>query len=491
MKLILTDARSIRQSHPGLWAVLLISLALTITGYAAAQDPQAEPPNILVIIPDDMGYGDLSCMGSEIIKTPHIDTLARRGWLCTQGYVASSVCAPSRAGLITGRYPVRIGFESNLAGRADNPHTMDDYLGLAPTERTLADHLKHNGYRTGAVGKWHLGYNENHYPTNRGFDYFCGIRAGHHDYFLKPGEGSFERMGEKVETFSSRYATDFMTDEAVGFIERESAGDQPWFLYLAYTAPHAPMHATEADLALYAHVENPRRRTYCAMMHALDRGVGRVVEQLRESGELDNTLIVFFSDNGGAIPSNSAWNGPLSGCKGNMREGGIRVPFIFSWPVRFPAGETYTAPVNALDLLPTFIAACDGEVLELTDGKGRNGKPRVYDGIDLLPFLTTGRPTPDRAMFWRLQGQATVINAGHAKLIRLSHRPAQLFDLANDLGEQNDLANQNTERLAELYQLLHDWERSMPTYPHFYASPYWQGRSAKNYDEYAPAEEPR
>ncbi|MEM6505436.1 MAG: sulfatase-like hydrolase/transferase [Planctomycetota bacterium] len=471
--------------------LLFLACVVLLAPVSAVAEPTQSTPNILLIIADDMGYGDMSCMGSTILKTPHLDALAGRGWLCTQGYVASSVCAPSRAGLITGRHPVRIGFESNLAGRPDNPHTKADYLGLAPTERTLGDHLKHNGYRTGLVGKWHLGYEASHHPNKRGFDYFCGILEGHHGYFLEPGKGKFQRMGEPVTEFSSGYATDFLTDEAVGFIDRESERDEPWFLYLSYTAPHTPMHALEEDLAVYSHVQNPRRRAFCAMMHALDRGIGRISAKLEAQGELDNTLIVFISDNGGATPANEAWNGPLTGCKGTKAEGGIRVPFIVSWPARFPAGEIYTSPVSALDLLPTFLAACAGETLALTDGSGRNKKPRVYDGIDLVPFFASGDPTPDRALFWRLQGQTALVLNGAEKLIRLSHKPAQLFDLATDLSEQNDLAAANPQRLRDLFQMIHDWERSMPTYPHFYASPYWQGPSADRYEQVGPRGEPK
>lgn len=475
--------------------VLLAACAvLLLACTAVAQDAPAAPgapPNVLLIIVDDMGYGDLGCTGTTVIQTPHIDALAADGRLCSQAYVTSSVCAPSRAGLITGRHPCRVGFEANLNRWHEMTPARREFYGLHPSEATLADHMRANGYRTVAVGKWHLGYEEEHYPTNRGFDDFLGMRAGHHDYFPENVRHTIERNGERVESFSSPYITDYFTDEALRYIG-DGAGDRPWFMYLAYNAPHTPMQATEEDLAHYQHIGNQKRRTYCAMMHALDRGVGRVVEHLKETGQYDNTLIVFFSDNGGPRRTNASWNGPLSGSKGNLREGGVRVPMIVTWPDRIPAGEgTYDGVVSALDLLPTMLASCGGEVIPLTDGSGRNEGPRVYDGIDVLPYLVSGEPTPDRAMFWRLQGQTSVLVNGNDKLIRLAHRPAQFFQLATDLGEQTDLAGDRHDRVLELYTLIHDWERSMPVYRYFDTSPYWRGPSAQNYEEYVPVEEPR
>lgn len=468
---------------------LCVALALFLAPMAPAQGTTR--PNILLIIADDMGFGDLGCTGTTVIQTPHLDALAADGRLCAQAYVTSSVCAPSRAGLITGRYPARIGFEANLGRWTDDTPTRREFYGLHPDEATLADHLRANGYRTIAIGKWHLGYEQEHYPTQRGFDEFVGMRAGSHSYLINRGRNTIERNGEPVTRFSSPYATDFFTDEAIRYIGGD-AGDLPWFMYLAYNAPHTPMQATDEDLAHYPHVRNDKRRTYCAMVHALDRGVGRVVAHLKATGQYDNTLIVFLSDNGGPRRTNASWNGPFSGSKGNLREGGVRVPMIVTWPSRIPAGEgTYEGVVSALDLLPTFIAACDGQPLPLTDGSGNNAQPRAYDGINILDALITDEPTPDRQLFWRLQGQTAVLIDGEDKFIRLAHRPAQLFRLTDDLGEEYDLAPDDPNKIERLYRILHDWERAMPTYPHFNTAPYWQGQSANNYDEYTPAREPR
>lgn len=489
---------TMRSMHPFLYCVLLF--AWLAAGTSLAQDT-APPPNVLLIIVDDMGYGDLGCTGTEVIQTPHIDALAADGRLCSQAYVTSSVCAPSRAGLITGRHPCRIGFEANLNRWNERTPTRRAFYGLHPSEATLADHMRANGYRTIAIGKWHLGYEEEHYPTARGFDHFVGMRAGHHDYFPANGRHTIERNGVSVTEFSSPYLTDYFTDEAIQSIDLatllgEALSDtnepDPWFMYLAYNAPHTPMQATDEDLAHYQHVWNEKRRTYCAMVHAVDRGVGRIVSTLKDNGQYENTLIVFLSDNGGARNTNASWNGPLSGSKGNLREGGVRVPMIVTWPARIPAGEgTYDGVVSALDLLPTMLRACGGVPLPLTDTVGRRTERRTYDGLDILPYLISGDPTPGRALYWRLQGQASVLVAGDHKLIRLAHRPAQFFHIADDLGEQTDLATEEPHRVLELYTLIHDWERSMPGYAHFNTSPYWRGPSAQNYEEYTPAEEPR
>ncbi|MEM7558784.1 MAG: sulfatase-like hydrolase/transferase, partial [Planctomycetota bacterium] len=381
----------------------------------------ADQPNILIILADDMGYGDLGCMGSEHLRTPSIDALAKSGVLCTQAYVASSVCSPSRAGLLTGRDPRRFGYEGNLNRSSANYATRPELLGLPPGEWTLADHLRAAGYATSLIGKWHQGVGPGFHPQERGFDYFCGMLGGGHGYFPDPKNNKLERNGAPLTEFSSPYLTDFFTDEAISWIrdQRDDRGPEqvmPWFMYLSYNAPHGPLQATEEDLARFAHIEDRKRRTYAAMMWAMDRGVGRVVAELKQSGELENTLIVFFSDNGGAT-GNASWNGPLSGCKGCLKEGGVRIPMIWSWPAQIPENRTSEAVMSSLDLLPTFMAAADAKPLPLGEARSHEDKKNrvrgikkfgAYDGIDLLPILTgKAKPAP-RTLFWRLQGQAAI-----------------------------------------------------------------------------------
>ena len=460
----------------------------------------AAPPNIVIFLADDMGFGDLGCMGSQHLATPHIDSLAKSGVLCQQAYVASSVCSPSRAGLLTGRDPRRFGYEGNLNQGAANYATRPDLLGLPPGEHTLGDHLRAAGYATALIGKWHLGTGDGFHPSERGFDHFCGMLVGSHSYFPRPEKNQLERNGEALRDFSSPYLTDFFIDEALRWVQQQQSGivQKPWFLFLSWNAPHGPLQATEEDLKRFAHISDKKRRTYAAMMFALDRGVGRVRSHLQESGELNNTLICFFSDNGGAT-GNASWNGPLSGVKGSLREGGVRVPMIWSWPDQLPAGETHAGVVSSLDLLPTFMAAADAQPLPLAPPRPHEDKRNreksvtaygAYDGINVLPQLA-GKTTPEpRTLFWRLQGQTAVLD-GSDKLITLSHRSAQMFQPADDPAETVDRIDADRTRAAELFQTLGQWESSLATVPLWGSSPFWVGQSAKHYDTWHVRPEPK
>lgn len=462
------------------------------------QTPTSAPPNILLILADDMGYGDMGFTGSEHLQTPHLDALARSGVFCEQGYVASPVCSPSRAGLLTGRDPRRFGYEGNL-NRDDQYYAgRPELLGLAPGEHTLGDHLKAAGYATALIGKWHQGIGPGFHPNERGFDYFCGMLGGGHSYFPERGDHRIERNGTPVTEFSNAYLTDFFTDEGLDWMKARQSEGRPWFTFVSYNAPHTPMHATEEDLARFTHIEDETRRTFAAMMWALDRGVGRLVEWLETSGAGEKTLIVFFSDNGGP-PENGSWNGPLSGGKGALKEGGIRVPMIWAWPGTLPANQRHSHPISALDLLPTFMAVAGADPLPLREPMSHED-PRnfsrgverfgAYDGIDVLPSLMGESAGTSRTLFWRLQGQAA-IRHGDDKLIRLSHRPAELFQPEKDIAEKTDLTRQNAELTKKLFQALSEWESMLPTVPVWDSSPYWQSQSAKHYDDRDPVPEPK
>ncbi|MDF1852304.1 MAG: sulfatase-like hydrolase/transferase [Verrucomicrobiales bacterium] len=478
--------------------VLLCLLALL----ACLPQPTAAQPNLLVILTDDMGYGDLEITGTQYLKTPNLTRLAEEGIFCSQAYVPSSVCSPSRAGIMTGRDPRRFGYQANLNKGSASYQTRPELLGLAPGEHTLADHLGAAEYETALIGKWHLGTGEGFHPLDRGFDYFCGMLGGSHGYFPTPERNSLERNREEIPEFSSPYLTDFFTDEGLRWIEKQEAEDRPWFAFLSYNAPHTPMQATEEDLAVFSQIENPKRRTYAAMMYNLDRNVGRILDALEEKEIREETLIVFFSDNGGAT-SNSAWNGPLSGAKGTLREGGIRIPMIWSWPGALPEDSELKAPVSALDVLPTFLAAANAEPLPLAPALPHEDKRNqersvktygAYDGTNLLLALSGQEKEIEalrnRVLHWRLQGQ-TAILSGDRKLIRLAHRPAQLFAPGSDLGEGSDLAASEPEKLAELFQQMAQWEAFLPTVPLWGSSPFWRGESAKHYDKIAPGPEPK
>lgn len=496
----------LKQAAIGTWSVTGNPIDLSAAFWLAAflviwTTPSygATPPNILIILADDMGYGDLGCAGSQTLLTPHLDELANSGVRCTAAYVASAVCSPSRAGLLTGRDPRRFGYQANLNANANNYTTRPDLLGLPPNEKTLADHLKAAGYRTGLVGKWHLGTAESFHPNRRGFDYFCGMVQGGHNYFPETVDHTIERNGTKLDTFSSSYLTDFFTDECVEFITPSLPKEnrKPWFLFASYNAPHTPMQATDSDLQRFQHIKDKRRRTYAAMVYALDRGIGRIRKQLRETGQWKNTLCVFFSDNGGAT-NNSSWNGPLRGVKGCLREGGIRVPMIWTWPTQLPAGKVCESVVSSLDLLPTFMEAAGSEVLPLESpmshedaGNRRrmNSLTGDYDGVNLLPVLKDPATNAHRRLYWRLQGQAAILD-GTDKVTRLSHRRAQMHRVASDLGEANDLSSVEVTRTNELLNELGEWEFAMPTMPAWGSSPRWNGQSAKHYDDWLSRPEP-
>jgi arylsulfatase B len=401
---------------------------------------------------------------------------------------------------MTGRDPRRFGYEGNFNASPDNYATRLDLMGLPPGEHTLGDHLRAAGYATALIGKWHLGKGNGFHPQDRGFDYFCGMLGGSHSYFPERDGSKLERNGEPLQKFSNPYLTDFFTDEGLVWIDaQESADDdKPWFLFMSYNAPHGPMHATEEDLQAFAHIADSKRRTYAAMMYALDRGVGRILGRLNETGEKNNTLVCFFSDNGGPL-SNGSWNGPFSGSKGTLREGGTRVPMIWSWPDGLPANQTHAGVVSSLDLLTTCLAAAESQPIPLSPPRSHEDKRNreasvkkygAYDGHNLLPQLAGNSAPARRTLFWRLQGQTAILD-GTDKLITLSHRPPQMFRPAEDLGETEDRFDSDRTRADELYQMLGGWESNLATVPLWDSSPYWIGQSAKQYDNLPARPEPK
>ena len=436
-----------------------------LTGIATAAGA-AERPNLMIILADDMGYGDLSCYGSKQIATPNLDALAERGVRCRQAYVAMMVCAPSRAGLMTGRNPSRFGFEHNLVGTTS--YYKD--VGLPVDEVTLANRLLDAGYATACIGKWHLGGDAERHPNSRGFEYYFGRFKGH-GYFPKAKDKQIYRQREPVDEIEVPYTTDWYTKETIDFIDRAPA-DQPWFVYLAHDTPHTPLQAKEEDLARFAHLEPRNRRVYCAMQHCLDQNVGRVVEHLRSTGQLDNTLIVFFSDNGGT--TQGSINAPLRGSKSTFLEGGLRVPMIFSWPDRLPQGAEYDLPVSSLDLLPTFAAAAGVEL---------PAKPTL-DGVDLLPHLLGERDTrPHERLFFRMTLRGAAYREGDWKVVRLPHRQAELYDLSKDTSETSNLAATQPERVARMMRELNEWEQNLPHTPRWIGGNGWIRANRAKYDK--------
>jgi arylsulfatase A-like enzyme len=428
---------------------------------ASTLDAQQRQPNIVVIVADDMGYADIGVHGSKDIPTPNIDALAAGGIRFTDGYVSGPYCGPTRAGLMTGRYPQRFGQEFNI-GVAMEAHRD---VGLPLEERTLADHLKGAGYRTALLGKWHLGMTPRFFPLRRGFDEFFGFLAGAHTYVGLGAETNPVYDGEQRAT-SMSYMTDTLAARAVEFIQRNRA--RPFFLYLAFNAVHAPLQAPEKNLSRFQNITDPTRRTYAAMLSAMDDGIGRALAALREQRLEENTLIFFFSDNGGPLGAQT-WNGssntPLRGQKAQTWEGGIRVPFIIRWKGKLPEGKTDPRPIIQLDVLPTALAAA-----------GISVKPEwKLDGVNLLPFLTGARTgAPHEALYWRMGG-IMAIRKGDWKLVKmyeggnadetdkLTLEGAQLFNVVNDISEKNDLARANPERVRELSSAWQSWRAQLRT----------------------------
>lgn len=442
---------------------------------AAANPPT--PPNIILILADDLGYGDLGVHGSSQIATPNIDRLAASGVRFTQGYVSSSVCAPSRAGLLTGRNQVSFGFDNNLA---ENQRGYDaEYLGLPVGEKTIANRLRAVGYATGMVGKWHLGDRPQFHPLKRGFEEFWGFLGGGHSYFPTVPAG---RVEPKLEcnfgpAGAITYLTDDITDQSIAFVRRHR--DHPFFLYAAYNAPHAPMQARADDLARFSQIPDKNRRTYCAMVARLDFQIGRLLDAVKDAGLAEKTLIVFLSDNGGPVDQNASLNAPLRGQKGTLLEGGVRVPFFISLPGQLPAGVVYDQPVSSLDLAPTFLGRAGA-----TDAETRG-----LEGVDLWPRLTGRDPSaPHATLLWRFTVSAA-IREGDWKLVRLPDRLPMLFNVRTDTAELHDVALQELERTKAMLSRLGEWDAQLPA-PLFLEDAVWKQRQINLYDAQYPLTQP-
>lgn len=436
-------------------AVLVVGAALTpCLAVAAAR------PNVVLIVADDVGYGDIGFNGGPT-PTPHIDRIAAEGVHFTDGHVTGAVCSPSRAGLVTGRHQARFGHDVN-------PLDQSPASSLSADETTIAERLRRAGYRTALVGKWHLGASPDFLPTARGFDEFFGFVAAS-KFIGAPAAGDVSvplTIDGAVEDRASRprqllrgvapvdedgYLTDVLTREALAFLDRQRDG-QPFFLMLTHYANHVPLQATAPYLARVADVADPGRRVYAAMTVALDDGVGRILERLDARGWTDDTIVVFLSDNGcpaylGGICS----NGPLSGHKRDLREGGQRVPMALRWPGVARPGSVSAVPVTSLDLVATALVAA---------GVDLPPPPRI-DGIDLRRLLETGTdPRFERRIFWRAGGGGAV-REGRWKLL-LAERPDGgrdrfLFDLEADVGETTDLSAREPALTARLERAFDAW----------------------------------
>jgi len=471
------------------FAPCLIGLIAAIPGWlvtcpAAAAD--GKKPNIVILFADDLGYGELGCQGNKQIPTPYIDSIAANGVRFTDGYVTAPVCSPSRAGLMSGRHQARFGYHTNVM-----PHTVEGSgLGIPASETTLAEHLKSAGYRTGLIGKWHLGSRKDFNPTRHGFDYFFGF-AHEGRYFVRPPYKGVTTMlrknplppGGKGHRWTSpdgkliyhdllrneplydlnnpmlrgetvveetRYLTDAFTDEAVQFIDREK--QHPFFLYLADNAVQSPLHGADAYMKKISHIDDIHRRIFAAMLANLDDSVGAVLKKIRDAGLEENTLIFFLSDNGGPTKELTSSNSPLNGGKGQLLEGGIRIPFVVQWKGRIAPGQIYRKPVISLDIYATA-AALAGKPVDA----GRT------DGVNLMPFLT-GKNTgaPHEQLFWSYR-HFGALRQGDWKVIK-GRKGWQLFNLATDLGEMDDRSAKESKRFEQMKLQWMNLRQTMPEY---------------------------
>ncbi|SMP63585.1 Arylsulfatase A [Neorhodopirellula lusitana] len=449
-------------------AIALLSSA--ISGFAA-------PPNIVLIISDDAGYADFGFHGSKVMRTPHLDKLAEQSMRFEQAYVTAAVCGPSRAGLFTGRYQQRFGFEeNNVPGYMSESCLPDDEMGLPLDQTTVADHMKTLGYRTALIGKWHQGNADRFHPLKRGFDEFYGFRGGARSYFALRDAEKLTRKEDRMErgfgefTEPDRYATDVFADETIAFIERNR--DVPFFVVLSFNAVHAPMQGEAEDLKQFPELSG-KRKQLAAMTLAMDRGCGNVLKCLTKLGLEENTMVVFTNDNGGPSDSNASINTPLSGTKANHLEGGIRVPFLMRWPGVTPAGSVYPHPISTLDLLPTFVSAGGGDVASL----------KQIDGVDLHPHLTGNEEDrPHQTLYWKKESRGA-IRDGDWKLLRFPDRPAELYDLRNDISEHNNLAEKYPDRVRAMYKQLFDWELTLDR-PRWQLKRQYEGAAMKRMDDY-------
>ncbi len=473
------------------------SLACTFSSPLALQAvARGGNPNILLIVVDDLGYAELGCQGNTDIPTPHIDSIAQNGIRFTDGYVSASVCCPSRAGYMTGRYQTRFGHEFNAIGVQNN----EEGIGLPLSETTMADALKKQGYATGLVGKWHLGGSAAYHPLERGFDEFFGFLHEGHFYVPPPYEDvtSYLRItkmpeGTKAPLVKGRfifndhfhydepqydlenpilrgtqkveeknYLTDALTREALSFINRHQ--ENPFFLYLSYNSPHSPLQAPDDYMKKFEHIDDIQRRVFAAMVSNLDDNIGKVLKRLRELNLEEDTLIFFFSDNGGPTKELTSSNLPLRGGKGSLFEGGIRVPFLMQWKGHLPAGDVYEKPVISLDVMPTALAVAGNE----------SKIPNNLDGVNLLPYLQKEKQeAPHDTLFWR-SGDNIALRKGKWKLVRQREKwgekgQFQLFNLVEDIGEKNNLIEQYPEITSKLKENLDKMNEKK-------VDPLWRGK---------------
>lgn len=420
----------------------LCIVALFVGFFAIAQ----QKPNIIVILTDDQGWADVGFNGATDIPTENLDKLAHEGVVFSNGYVSHPYCSPSRAGLLTGRYQSRFGHDCNLPYKEVNDNT----IGTPLSEKLISEALKEQGYRTSAIGKWHIGDHPDLHPPAQGFDHWFGLPGGGMNYWGLPQSEAkrIYRNGEKVLQDELTYLTDDFTEEAISFINKKD--DRPFFIYLAYNAPHTPDHVTEKYLNNTKHIEYGGRSVYGAMVNAIDINVGKINATLIANNIKENTILIYLSDNGGRITY--ADNGPNRGHKGMLFEGGIKVPFFMVWPKKIQSGLTYEKVISSLDIFPTILNAAGGNA----------NNEKQLDGVDLIPYIVgENKNEPHEKLFWRSTGGFEYASrVGDYKLYKSAYKDKTLlFDLSKDPSERFDIADEHPRIVASLEKEYADWDK--------------------------------
>lgn len=424
-------------------------LLSTLGSDEIVQKPNAAPkPNIVLILSDDAGYADFGFQSDRFITTPNIDRIAREGVKFADAYVTAAVCAPSRAGLLTGINQAEFGNVGNFIKGVKYTIPKEDY-GIPQNIKLIGDYLHPLGYTTGIIGKWHEGFSKLYHPNSRGFDYFWGFLWGSSNYF--PGTAmEVEENGNPVDANTIPYMTDAIGDHAVEFITKEQK--TPFFLYVSFNAVHTPLQAKKEDIERYqAKFSDPIKLKNAAMTHSLDQNVGRIFAQLEKLNLLENTIIIFLNDNGGQKTTLHADNYPLRGMKSDPYEGGIRVPMAMRWPTKIKAGKVCEYIVSSLDILPTILAEAGGKASSAL--KGRN----------LIKTARIESNTPnDRTLYWKLGEGKGAIRHGDWKLVFNPGKKPELYNLKKDIGETKDRHESETKRAKTLSAQYDAWLGTLP-----------------------------
>ena len=452
-EVIAQPARVVRFAN-AVVATMCFSVVTVHASFAA--EPAAAPPNIVFILADDLGYADTGATGARSIRTPNIDSIAAEGMTVANGYAASAICSPTRTALLTGQYPqrFRVGLEEPL--RTSDAMKYD--LGIPKGQATIASELQELGYETVLLGKWHQGIPPKHGPLGHGYEQFFGIAQGAADYFrytmIRDGESTSHGLFDGNEEVAGvGYLTDRLGDEAVQRIR--AAAERPLFLSLHFTAPHWPWegrndHQIPDRLSDTRHHDGGNLETYAEMVEVMDQNIGKVLAALDDAGISKNTIVVFTSDNGGERFSDT-W--PFVGLKGELLEGGIRVPLFVRWPDRIAGGEVSNQVMTTMDFLPTLVAAAGGQ------------PPNRIDGINLLPQLLGRGDVVPRTLYWRFKtADQGAVRQGDWKYLRLAGEE-YLFNLGEDPRERSRLQAKHPEKFAELKALYEKWNETMLPYP--------------------------